>query len=253
MDWKSISLGVFLPFPLAFWCTCNYIAGSIAQGSLMHGAYGKLNKEAHASRKSWRAESWFGPINKDIVLKLIKCCLITSSAWSQLPTRRRGKLRTAQALPGKTHQNNPINNTARSLDELGKGPAVNGRFGIGFNKARTPASTLRVFSSPLGKWPILGRKQLTSRKRKLLHLPTAIVSLPRVHKVWGTHSWRSSQSQQWRRRALPSLAANAQGWKATEDKTHLSGGNPDRNAEMIFPPGEAAYQMLQKLVVFFQL
>lgn len=48
------------------------------------------------------------------------------------------------------------------------------------------------------------------------------------------------------------MAANAQGWKATEDKiTRLSGGNPDINAEMIFPPGEAAYQILQKLVGFF--
>lgn len=195
MDWKSISLGVLLPYPLAFWCTCNYTAGITAQSSLMHSTYGKLNKEVHASRKSWRAESCFGPINKDIVLKLIKCCLITSSAWSQLPARRGGKLRTAQALPGKTHRNNPINNAVRSLDELGESPAVNGRFGIGFNEARTPASMLWVFSSPLGKWPTPGRKQLTSRKRKLPHPPTAITSFHRVHRVWGTHSWRSSQSQ----------------------------------------------------------
>lgn len=70
-------------------------------------------------RNSWRAKSCFGPIYRDIVLKLIKCCLITDSVWSRLPACRGGELRATQALPKKTHRNSPINNGVRRWLDAG--------------------------------------------------------------------------------------------------------------------------------------
>lgn len=99
---------------------CNYDAAGIARGSPSPSAQAKQNKsrKVHASRPQLRRNRWehgtcFGLIYKDIVLKLIKCCLMMDWVWSRLPVRRGGELRAVWASPKKSHRNNPINNGAR--------------------------------------------------------------------------------------------------------------------------------------------
>lgn len=98
----------------------------ITWGSPSLSAQAKKNKsrKVHTSRlqlqrNHWESGTCFGLIYKDIVLKLIKHCLMMNWVWSRLPVRRGGELWAVWAWPKKSHWNNPINNGVRqALDAM---------------------------------------------------------------------------------------------------------------------------------------